>query len=206
MFAKLGLLVILVLLASLAGMLLLSDTRRGGEAKAAGRMGGQRSDKGTKKIGTRLFGGPLVSVCSDTGVWSSYRVNRSGWTAGRSLKADCIIDDETISGRHFRIYKVKDGERFEYYLQNLSSKNPIEILNSERRCYEFLHFKESVLLEGRKIFYVGNRKMIIDTPVLGHRAGTEEEELLRRTEEEPDQKDWDGRRTRIYAGRGNTEE
>lgn len=100
--------------------------------------------------------------------FKKYPVLKDVTTVGRGNDNDVILRDPAVSEYHGEILKVRDKEGFYYIYRNLSKTNPTEYLNQEEKKYEWLDYKDEVFLGDKEGFYIGETKVIIKTPMMGH--------------------------------------
>lgn len=87
---------------------------------------------------------------------------------GRGEKNNLVFDSLLVEDEHAVIYKRQNENRVYYELVNLGKTNPVEYYNKQKDTYEFLRYKESVELDVRDAFFMGDMKLIITTPVNTH--------------------------------------
>ena len=124
----------------------------------------------TKTSNTVPVFAPVLYVKSpEADTFKKYPVLREQTTIGRGEDNDVVLKDPAVSDHHGMILKVRDREGFYYVYRNLSKTNPTEYLNQEEKNYEWLNYKEEIFLGEKEGLYIGETKVIIKTPNMGHK-------------------------------------
>lgn len=169
MLSKLMALAIVILIVILVGYLMrdsaLFTSIRGAKEKVAGKV------KEGPMISPRvkITDSPVLFVKGPKDhSYQEQQMFKQKITFGSDKKNDIFLIDETVEKVHATLEKVIEDNQMYFELVNLSKKNPIEILNQEKGCYEYLGYKKGVVLEGNEVFYIGETKIIAKCPAKGH--------------------------------------
>lgn len=112
----------------------------------------------------------------------STKVDKIKFTIGRDPDNDIVLDDETVSGVHAEIVRFKDRTGAFYYFHNLKPINPTEYYDQEINDYVVLKNHEKIDLEEKEAFYIGEYKIIIETPQVDRIVSDDELEVKKQTE------------------------
>ena len=146
------------------------------------RPSGRRREKAENKFVTKakkaitktsntvpVFAPVLYAKGPEADAFKKYPALKDETTIGRGEDNDVVLKDPAVSEHHGVILKVRDREGFYYVYRNLSKTNPTEYLNQEEKNYEWLDYKDQVYLGEKEGFYIGETKVIIKTPNMGHK-------------------------------------
>lgn len=134
----------------------------------------KKLDKSVKDVipkKTTLYNGPILNVRMKKGEpWQEYTIKKEKFTVGRSKFCDLVVDLDYFSDKQFEICRYQDGNSEYFALVSYGKVNRTKFENDD--TYIFLDYKDEIELEDRDIFYVGDVKFVIDTPVQTARPNT----------------------------------
>lgn len=94
----------------------------------------------------------------------SVKMDKLTFSIGRNSDNDIVLDDPTVSDVHAKIVRFKDKWGAFYYFHNLKTTNGTHYYNQDKKKYELLKQNEKIDLEEKEAFYIGDYKIIIETP------------------------------------------
>lgn len=112
-------------------------------------------------------------------IYTEYLMTKPKIKIGRSEKCDIQIDRPDVGNVQAVIERGVMGSNLWYKLSDVGKTNNIEYLAKDEWKFKFMKRKEPVILEGRDVFYIGNTKIMIKTPTIGHELTAEEKENMK---------------------------
>ena len=132
------------------------------------------------KAGTNTVysGAPVIHVrVPGQKYYVSKEMDKKVFTIGRDPENDIVLDDPKVSGFHAKIVRHKDRWGAFYYFKNGTPTNGTHYYNQEDLEYQIMKDKEAIDLEEKEAFYIGDYKLIIETPQKEIRANEDELEI-----------------------------
>ena len=139
---------------------------------------GKKMDE-IKKGGDIEITDPPVILYKEPGTRKYHKVimTRKDFRIGSSAKCDLVLDDAKVERFHAEIIKKIKGGRVAYYFVNHARVNPTDIYDCEDNEYNSLLPRESVELDEKDAFYIGDTKIVVKLHE-SRRCPTETERIM----------------------------
>lgn len=146
----------------------------------------KKPKKFSKMRQTTLFAGPVIYVrYKGSAKYDKFEMTNTVFKIGRGNSADLCISKEYVSKRQAEIRKKNEDGRVFFTFTNLSKTNMTEYCNKNKKIFEVMDYKEQIDLEEKEVFYIGDVKLLIAVPSLGHEVSqTDRMDMIRDEVEE----------------------
>lgn len=111
-----------------------------------------------------LANGPEILIrCEGEKEYQKNRMTKPSYSLGGE-SADLPIDSPVVEEKHAVIRQCMEGNERIFVLTNYGKTNTMQWYNQEESVFEWLDYKEEIVLLDFDIFYIGDIKIVIKTP------------------------------------------
>lgn len=133
--------------------------------------------------GPKILNGPTISYrCPGDSEYHHIQMTKKKITIGKDPSNDIVLEDDSAEGKHAFIEKKVKGNSVCYEFVNLSRYNLAEYYNQSSNIYEYLAYKQGVVLDDKEGFYIGETKLVITLPKTYHAPSKTERMIINREE------------------------